>query len=178
MQRYFTAHGTAALAQSWLIHGLAGLALAVVTLALAHRLIGTPRLVAAGAGLAASAVSLSQVAFMQALHAHVVGGGTASGTARWFDAINTADSVKLALLGVLVATVTLSAWTAGWLPRWLCWLGAVLGPLLPLSGAAFPLRSSALYAALYLSLPLLLVWIAGAAVSGTRAVRESAPAAG
>jgi hypothetical protein len=44
------------------------------------------------------------------------------------------------------------------LPRWLTTMGIGFAPVLALSGLAFPLNSDALYGALYVTLPLLLLW--------------------
>jgi hypothetical protein len=64
----------------------------------------------------------------------------------------------------LVTVVTLVGRRSGLVPRWLGWAGGFLAPLLPISGTAFLVQSDLLFAALYLSLPLLLVWVTGAAI--------------
>lgn len=150
---HFEAHRTAAVVQSVLVHGLAGLALAGVVLSVSRATGGT---IGRFAGLAAVAVSLLQVALMGLLRQS----GDADSALRWFDAINVADSFKLLALGIFVAA-TASALAH---PRWVRSLTLVLAPLLPISGAAFLLRSEELYLVLYLSLPLLLIWTAAIAV--------------
>jgi hypothetical protein len=174
VHRYFAAHGAAALGQSLLVHGLAGVALAGVVIALRGHL-GSAARTATGAaaavtGLAAAAASFVQVGLAVALHAHVAGGGGASGTKAWFDAINTADAVKLLLLAVFVAATTVAA-RPGRLPRWLAVTGAALVPLLVLGGTAFVVSSAGLDAALAASLLVLLIWVGGASTAMLRAGR-------
>src|SRR5215218_5561048 len=60
--------------------------------------------------------------------------------------------------GGLVATATYAARRAGSSPRWLQWVAVAVVALLPLGGAAFLLDNAVLTAALYASLPLLLLW--------------------
>ena len=97
--------------------------------------------------------------------------GHAAGTsAALFHAINLADTAKLVLLAGFTGAVTLAASGAGMAPRWLRALTAVLVVLLPVGGAAFLVDNRVLTAALYASLPLLLVWVGSTAfVVGRRA---------
>ena len=75
-----------------------------------------------------------------------------------FVTLNNADTIKIALLAALVILVSTAARRAMTLPRWLTTIGIAFAPVLALSGLAFPLNSDALYAALYITLPLLLLW--------------------
>jgi len=75
-----------------------------------------------------------------------------------FQGINVADTVKLVLLAAFVATATYAARRAGSTPRWLQWVAVAVVALLPLGGAAFLVDNAVLTAALYASLPLLLLW--------------------
>jgi hypothetical protein len=81
---YFAAHHAATLWQGLLVHGIAGLALAVFVVCLA-RLLGPPtastfRALLLACGLGAAAVSLVQCGLEIALNRHVAGGGDAHGT--------------------------------------------------------------------------------------------------
>lgn len=163
---FFLAHGHAALVQSALVHGLAATALMAFVIALARTLPGRYGGWVRTLGLSAAAVSLLQFAVM-ALLAAQVGPGTVGRTAGLFHAVNSADTVKLLLLGGLVGIATIGARRLG-RGRWPSLLSAVVAVLLPISGLAFLVRSDLLYATLYVSLPLLLTWIAATAFAGTR----------
>jgi hypothetical protein len=159
IHRFYLDHPSGIAVQSLLIHGVAGLALAVlaVTIPFATGTTGRLRVAVIGSGIAAALVSLTQVAF--ALLAVTGAEENAAATSqRWFDAINTADTVKLVLLAVFVTAATIAAHRAGMAPRWHRALAIVLAVLLPLGGAAFLVENAVLSATLYVSLPLLLVW--------------------
>ncbi|KAE8765285.1 hypothetical protein [Georgenia thermotolerans] len=162
---FFAAHGGAALLQSGLVHGVAGLALAGWVLA-----VGRPgrqlRRSVTAAGLTAAALSLVQAAAMAVLVAQA-DAGRVTATDAAFDLINRLDSAKLLALGLLVAVVGLAG--RGTLPAWLRHLGGGLAVLLPVSGAAFLVPSPPLTALLYVSLPALLVWVAAVTVVLRRA---------
>jgi hypothetical protein len=161
---YYATQGPAILVQSSLIHGIAGLALAVLAIVLpaatsASR--GLSRLVTAAGG-AAALVSLLQVAF--AVAAVVTAPSAAAGTSeRLFDDLNLADTVKLVLLAVFAAASTVAAARAGIVGRWTRMLTTALVVALPIGGAAFVVANPVLTAVLYVSLPLLLVWAAAIA---------------
>lgn len=159
-----TANAGAALAQSTLVHGVAALFLLIVIRDVARLRLGTSAVarVLMPLGVGAVVISLTQFAVVAVLY--LVNGSFGTGvTAGLFRSVDLLDTAKLTLLGGFVAAVTLLTSRAQLADRWLQWLGAVLAPLLPLSGAAFVVSSAALYDALYLSLPLLLVWVVGVA---------------
>ncbi len=138
------------------MHGIAGIAFGVFVVALA-RLLVAPRSRAArslflGAGLAAAAVSLIQVGLEITLNRHVAGHGGADTTTALFYAANIADTVKLILRGIAIASATRCAAEAEAVARWLRWLGYVLLPILVVGGLAFVVDSAALSAVLDLSL--------------------------
>lgn len=163
---FYAAHAGAARGQSLLVHGLAGLALAVLAVGLPRVVDGSGTLARAvsGFGLGAAAVSLAQAGLGVVITRDVA--GTQADTSRaLFQAINLADSAKLLLLGGFVAAGTQLMRRSGAAPSWLCALGYALAPLLPLSGAAFVVDNGALDAALVVSLLLLLAWVAAVAVA-------------
>ena len=92
-----------------------------------------------------------------------------------FHAINDADSLKLLLLGGFVGAVSVLIAGVGRLPRWLLAIAVVLAPLLPISGAGYLTGNAVLLGLLYVSLPLLLIWVAAICVVAARA-RQVAPA--
>lgn len=168
VQAFFVNHHSATLIQALLVHGIAGIAFGVFVVALA-RLLVAPRSNAARslflvAGLGAVVVSLVQVGLEIALNRHIAGGGAADTTTTLFHAVNIADTVKLILLGIAIASATRLAAEAGALARWLRWLGYALLPILVVGGLAFVVDSGALTALLDLSLVLLLLWVAAVSV--------------
>ena len=168
---YYLQHGPAILFQSALIHGVAGVALIVLALAVPPATSASPglRRAVVGFGVAAALVSLLQVGFAVA---GVLGAeaDAAATSAALFHAINVADTVKLVLLAGFTGAVTIAASRAAMAPGWLRAVTAVLVVLLPVGGAAFLVDNRALTAALYASLPLLLVWVGSTAfVVGRRA---------
>lgn len=165
VQDFYAAHAGAARGQSLLVHGLAGLALAVLALAL-PRVVGAARgltVAVAGCGVAAAAVSLAQAGLGLALTNDVL--GTDAETSRaLFRAINLTDSVKLLLLGAFVGCASEAMRRGGPARTWLCAVGYLLALLLPVAGAAFLVDSAVLDGALVVSLLLLLGWVAAVAV--------------
>lgn len=164
IHEYYLQQGPAIVLQSSLIHGLAGAALLALAWTIpAATLASAPlRLWVTFLGSAAALVSCLQVAFAVA----GVSGApheAAATSAALLDAINVADTAKLALLAGFAAAASVAAARAGMLPPWVRALATVLVVLLPLGGLAFLLDSAALTAMLYASLPLLLAWAAAIA---------------
>ncbi len=174
---FFAENQAATLLQALTVHGVAGIALAVLVLSLARCLAGDrddgTRIVFLVTGLGAAAVSLAQLAIEIALNRHVAGSGSAGTTASLFHAVNVADTVKLALLGIAIAAATRLAARAAALPRWLRTLGYVL----IIGGLASIVDSDALTGLLTASLFLLLFGRAPSASSArdTSAARPDAP---
>ena len=156
---YYATQGPAILVQSSLIHGIAGIALAVLAMsvpAATSASAGLSRVVKAS-GLAAALVSLLQVAF--AVTAVGTAPSAAAGTSELlFDDLNLADTGKLILLAVFAAATTVAAVRAGMVGRWTRRLTAALVVALPIGGAAFVVANPVLTAVLYASLPMLLLW--------------------
>ena len=163
------AHRPAAMIQSVFVHGLAGVALLGLTAALWSYLAAgetaVPRRLMLAAGVLAAVVSFLQVAFMIGIDLHVGQHGSADGTRTLFNAINKANTVKLILLAVFVGAASWAASRHGALPRWVIWTGAITAVLLVVGGLAFLVKSAVLNLALDISLPLLLLWAAGASIS-------------
>lgn len=165
--RHFRAHGTAALAQSLLMHGVAALALGVVAWAVSRRASywGQPVTgnVVKATGWAAAAASLAQMAvgLVQAGAAGRISDRTAN---RLFDSVNQLDGLTMLLLAVMVAGGVALA-RARILPRWLGIEGAVLLLALVVAGVGYVALSPALAVAAELALVLLLVWVGAAGVA-------------
>ena len=151
---FYVDHPAQVAVQALLVHGVAGVALAVLALVLPRALgLASPGLVRVS-GVAAAVVSLAQTV----LTLVAVARAAATDPAGLVHAVDVADSVKLVLLAVFVPAVTVAARRAGMVPRWTSVLAFVLVVLLPLGGAAFLVPNGLLMALLVASLPLLLVW--------------------
>ena len=156
--RHYVSSGTAVLASSALVHGVAGVALGVFATSLARTVrafVGLRRAVV-GTGLAACALSLAQVAIAAA--AVVVADSDVDGTAILFHALNLVDVLKIALLASFVLVGTTATARAHRLPRWLRLLATALAPTLVVGSAALVEPAAVLSAALAASLIGLLVW--------------------
>jgi hypothetical protein len=90
-----------------------------------------------------------------------------------FVVLNDLDTVKIALLALMIAAVGIAAPKTANLPRWMTVASLAFAPVLALSGLVFPLNSGVIYPLLYLTLPLLLLWVAFVSVSLAR--RENRP---
>jgi hypothetical protein len=148
------------------VHGIAGAALAFFVVALARRLAAPTSQRTAGvlvAGLGAAALSLIQYAMEIRLN-RAADGDDISTSATLFHAVNIADTVKLVLLAVAIATATRLAAHERALPRWLQGVGYALAPILVVGGAAFIITADALGAVLAVSLLLLLLWVGAVGV--------------
>lgn len=163
IQAYYVGHTGGIVVQSLLVHGLAGIALAVLALGFARVLSaeGPSARWVRGTGLAAALVSLLQVV-LALIACSVADTAPPSTSAALFTAVNDADTAKLLLLASFAATVTYAGARAGVVPGWLRVLGYLLVPLLVLGGLAFLVDSRVLYLLLEISLVVLLLWAASA----------------
>ena len=161
-------------AQSMLIHGVAGVALLTVALLLPGRL-GNDRTarLARASGIVAATASFVQTGLMLAIVAGVPRDAAATVAGR-FAAIDWVDSVKLLALGLMIGLfVRAGRRTVG---RALVVFGTLVAVLLPVSGAAF-VGADAMYPLLYVTLPLLLVWVAWFTMAVTRPIDRTGSAA-
>ncbi len=162
---FYVSHPTQVAVQALLVHGLAGIALAVLALVLprAVGLAGRSAALVRGAGCAAAAVSLAQTALTLVALARA-SSDTPATTLALVHAVDVTDTVKLVLLAVFVPAVTVAARRAAMLPRWTSVLAVTLAVLLPLGGAVFLVPNGVLMLLLVASLPLLLLWVATVAL--------------
>lgn len=176
--QYFVDHGGAAITQSLLVHGVAGVALGAFAFALARLLTlpevsaGTARVVLS-LGLAAAALSLVQVALLLsvATQAGSLSGQVAADRVQWIDYV---DVAKLCVLAGFAVTATRVAAAAGLVGGWVTPLALVLAALLVVGGLSLVVDNSVLTAALFLSLPLLLIWVGVVGVSAYRRAPDAA----
>ncbi len=162
-----------ALAQSALTHGLAGLALLGVVLAIARRV---PRALAIlVAGLGAVAISLTQFVLGVLLAGWAAPAGRAGTSGALYEAITRLDGVKMFALAALAVAGAVAIRRHEVAPRWLVPLGWALAAALVVSGIGYLLLVGGLASAAYVSLPLLLVWVCGLGWS-LRGPRSARPA--
>jgi hypothetical protein len=171
---YFAAHEHKAMIAHLLIDGVAGAAIVAIAYSLRRYLAGEDRVpkVMFAAGIAAGLASLAQAVVGETLTYRAAHGATAGSVKTLFKVLNNGDTVKIALLAVIIGAASVLARRMGAFPRWLAIGGLVFAPLLALSGLAFPLNSDALYASLELTLLLLLTWVIAATVVIARRTRE------
>jgi hypothetical protein len=177
-RQYFVDHVGAAITQSILVHGVAGVALGLFAVTLA-RLLTAPE-VSSGTtrgvlllGLGAAALSLAQVAVLLsvATRAGSLADQVAADRAQW---INYVDVAKLCVVAAFVVSATRAAGAAGLIKAWVTPLAFVVATLLFLGGISFLVESSILTAALFISLPLLLIWVGVVGVSAYRNAPDEA----
>jgi hypothetical protein len=164
----YRAHQGAAMTQYVLVEGVAAIALAVVVIALGQA--ARPRgarglgLAAVVAGLSAVALSLVECALGLLLAGSVAPDREAARAGQLFDLINRLDGLKMVALAVLaVAGVGLVRRAV--LPRWFGYIAALLAVALIASGAGYLLLDTTLTQAVFVSGPLLLVWMTGSGIA-------------
>ncbi|HEX3811847.1 MAG TPA: hypothetical protein VHX59_03315 [Mycobacteriales bacterium] len=164
--RDYAAGSAPAMAQSTLVHGVAGLALAGVVLAALRLLPRDGWARAAGiAGAAAVAISLVQWVLGMLLAGWAAPAGAAARSGDLFEVINRLDGVKMLALAALAVAGAGAIRGGRALPTWLAWLGWVLAAALVVSGIGYLFLVGALSGAAYVSLPLLLLWVTGVGVT-------------
>ncbi len=161
-------HRLAELAQSLLVHGLAGVALFAFTAGVAAVCAGTTGRLVARAGAVAAALSLLQAALevgMVLTAGHVA----ADRTRVMLALVERLDAAKLVALAVVLAAGAVLA-RRGSLPRWTGPVAAAGTPTMLLAAAGMALGSAPLtMAAAPPALVLLLVWVGGVAGAQRRA---------
>jgi len=124
VHEYFVAHHEAALNQSLFVHGVAGVALAVLVVALWRGFVH--RRLFLVAGLAAAAASFAQLFIVFRIEHHIESGVGVRQTDLLFDALNRTGALKLGLLAIALAAAT------SFLPRRLRWAAWTVVPVLGL----------------------------------------------
>ena len=131
-----------------------------------------------GAGVAAGVASIGQMVVGETLtydaaNAYdAANGSSANSVKTLFTVLNNGDTLKIALLAIMIGAASMLARRSGVFPRWLATSGLIFAPILAVSGLAFPLNSDVLYASLEVTLLGLLLWVVGVTVViGRRAPR-------
>jgi hypothetical protein len=174
---YYATHEHSSMLAHLLIDGVAGAAIIALAYGLRRYLHSDSKLSMwmFAAGIAAGLTSIFQAAIGETMTYRAAHGASPATVRTLFDVLNNADTVKIAFLAFMIGAASALARRAGAFPRWLATGGLWFAPLLALSGAAFPLNSSAIYAALELTLIGLLAWVIASTVAITRRTRRAAP---
>lgn len=174
---YYAGHEHTAMLAHLLIDGVAGAAIIALAFGLRSYFANDSKLATwmFAAGVAAGITSLFQAAIGETMTYRAAHGASPASVRTLFDVLNNADTLKIALLAVMIGTASLLARRTNAFPRWLATGGLWFAPLLALSGTAFPLNNSAIYATLELTLIGLLTWvITSTVVVARRSRRETA----
>ena len=127
VHEYFVAHHDAAFNQSLLVHGVAGVALVVLAVALWRMSVGgVRRWVFLVSGVAAAAASFVQLDLVFRIEHHIESGVGVRQTDALFDTLNRTGALKLGFLAIAVAAVS------SFLPRRLRWAAWAVLPALAL----------------------------------------------
>ncbi|MGH3208744.1 MAG: helix-turn-helix transcriptional regulator [Trebonia sp.] len=167
----YRAHPAEAAVQFLLVEGLAGLLLGIVLVCqLRAGSDRSGRLATGPAALGAIAVitSVSQC-FIGLFAVAAATGGNVATSGTLTEAVTRLDGVKM--LALVAATAWIAASGAA-LPRWLRVATVPLGLALIASGYAYLTLSNGLAWTPFVSLPLLLLWVAGAGITLTVAARR------
>jgi hypothetical protein len=171
----YTGHQGVAVAQYVLVEGLAAIALTIVVIALGRAAgrRGAGRLggVVALAGIGAAIVSLIECGLGLALADAAVPDGDTGRAGVLFHLINRLDGAKMLALATMALAGVALARRAAVLPRWLGHAAALLAVAMIVSGTGYLLLSTTLSQAAAVSLPLLLIWVAGTGVTLSRTGR-------
>lgn len=178
VHEYFVAHHEAAFNQSLLVHGVAGLALAVLVVALWRMFqpfawAGLARRCLLAAGSVAATASFFQLFVVLRIEHHIEHEVGVRRTDALFDALNRACAVKLVALAVAVGA---ASWLLSKSPafrRGVAWVGYVAVPVLALAALGLVAKGPALRTLLWLWVPMVVVWVAATGASLARRVNLS-----
>ncbi|MFF2964775.1 hypothetical protein ACFVT1_39220 [Streptomyces sp. NPDC057963] len=151
-----------AVAQALLVHGVAAVGLVVVGSGLldwARRTGSTAARSAGWAGRVAGALAWVQLV-VELIAVPGADPASPDRTGTLFEAVQRADGVKMFVLAVLAAAACVASRHGTLLRRWEVVVGWVLAATITASGIGYLLLSTALTPAAFISLPLLLIWIA------------------
>ncbi|MBV8984653.1 MAG: hypothetical protein JO248_09465 [Acidimicrobiia bacterium] len=173
VHEYFVAHHEAAFNQSLLMHGVAGVALAALVVALWRMFsglawAGVARRCLAVAGSVAVAASFFQLWVVLRIEHHIEHEIGVRRTDALFDALNRACAVKLIALAVAVGAATWLLSKSPAVRRSMAWVGYVAAPVLALAAVGLVVKGPAQRTLLWLWVPMVIAWVAatGASLAG------------
>lgn len=162
----FTGHTTSASTQYLLTEGLAGITLGIVVIAIGRTLASRPTLIVGGL---AAVVSLVETGIGLYLAGTLVPARDADSAHTYFALLNELDGVKMLLLAGTALAASIAAHHQRNLPRWLVYVGFALTVAMIVSGIGYVFDLPGIALAAAASLPLLLIWITGSALTLRRA---------
>ena len=162
----FSTHQTGAALQWILTQGLAPCSLLFVLASLRRVASGSEKLASVSriSGTLGAIISLSQCLAGLWLTTVVVRDQDASSAGLLKDAIDRADGVKMLAFAVMAWSGTVLLERRGLAARWLKLVGFALTVSITVSGLGYLLLNTFLAYAAWVSLPLLLVWVAGVGI--------------
>lgn len=158
----FTGHVGLASTQYLLTEGLAGITLGIVLIAIGRALASRTTLIV---GSLAALVSLVETGIGLYLADALVPARDAASAHTFFALLNELDGVKMLLLAVTAAVASIAAYGRRVLPRWLVYVGFALAVAMIVSGIGYVFNLPGIALAAAASLPLLLIWITGSALT-------------
>ncbi|MFE4333713.1 hypothetical protein ACFRQM_31055 [Streptomyces sp. NPDC056831] len=151
-----------AVAQALLVHGVAAVCLVVVGSGLLDRARctgNTAARLAGWAGRVAGALACAQLA-LELIAVPGADPASSGRTGALFEAVQRADGVKMFALAALAAAACVASRHGTLLRRWEVVIGWALAATITASGIGYLFLSTALTPTAFISLPLLLIWIA------------------
>jgi hypothetical protein len=178
----YRGHTVAVTAQLVLVEALAGVLLAAVVVGLGRSLSGSgsarrsssPVPAGVAAGLGAALVAVTQCGLGLAGVATARRGNT-SATGELFSLVNRLDGVKMLLIAGAAVCFAAGMRASGRWPGWLMVTGLALAASLVFSAIAYLVLLQDISWAVYLSGPLLLVWVAASGVRTSLNARSEEP---
>ncbi|MEZ4673014.1 MAG: hypothetical protein R2932_02080 [Caldilineaceae bacterium] len=167
---YFQSHQQTHLLQAYLIAGIAGIALLIFTAALVMFLQERTNTSSAfvytilGSGIAAATVSLVQAGLQEALISQPILAAQGESLRLLLVMIGSLDTFKLLALALLSGLTSVLVLRARLWPQWLGWMGILLTGTLVLGGLNFIVNNIVFLTVLFVSLPLLLLWVGSVSV--------------
>jgi hypothetical protein len=128
-----------------------------------------------GAGIAASSISLIQAGVQETLTNPVILHGNTDIPTTLLVLVNQMDTFKLLALALFSAAVSAVIFRTRAFPIWLGWVGTVLSLLLIFGGMHFMLGGLFFQALLFISLPVLLLWIAALSIAVSQTNNRKMP---
>lgn len=175
LQQVLLANQLTRLIQVYLIDGVAGISILLFAVAAASLFQAseekTLARVVLSAGVVAGTISLVQAGVQQTLINSDLLASAETPFRTMLVLVNQIDTFKLMALALLSISTSVLGFRTRLIPTWINWLGILLTIALILGGLSFAVANSILTAILFVSLPMLLVWVGAVSATGMRQVK-------
>lgn len=175
LQQVLLANQLTRLIQVYLIDGVAGISILLFAVAAASLFQAseekTLARVVLSAGVVAGTISLVQAGVQQTLINSDLLASAETPFRTLLVLVNQIDTFKLMALALLSISTSVLGFRTRLIPTWINWLGILLTIGLILGGLSFAVANSILTAILFVSLPMLLVWVGAVSATGMRQVK-------